>query len=254
MRPEYRGFGWGLTTLGLAIGAALWEIAGRHTSAAFLVPLSETLARLLELMRSGALWAALQSSLFLFATGLALSVLIGIPVGLMLARFRPLRIALEGYIAFLNATPMAALIPFVLSMMGFGFAPKVLVVFLFSVFPILYNTVEGARSLRPEMVEVARSFRSGEVALWRDVLLPFVLPFALTGFRQAIGRALVGMVAAEFFLSASGLGMLIQQGSNSSDTAGVLGMILLITVLGVLLMELGNAFERRFAAWRGLRR
>jgi len=209
---------------------------------------------LVELARGGELWRALLSSLSLFASGLALSVLIGVPFGLLLARLRPLRVALEGYIAFMNATPMAALIPFILSMMGFGFAPKVLVVFLFSVFPLLYNTVEGARSLKPELIEVARSFRSGEAALWRDVLLPFVLPFALTGFRQAIGRALVGMVAAEFFLSASGLGMLIQEGANSSDTAAVLAMILLITLLGVALMELGNALERRYASWRGLMR
>ena len=253
MPQRGRVLGWGLTTLGLLAGATLWEIVGRHTSAAFLVPLSDTAARLLELARGGALERALIDSLSLFTAGLALAVLVGVPLGLLLARLPQLRIALEGYIAFLNATPTAALIPFILSMMGFGFAPKVLVVFLFAVFPLLYNTVEGARSLKPELIEVARSFRSGEAALWRDVLLPFVLPFVLTGFRQAIGRALVGMVAAEFFLSAGGLGMLIQEGANSSDTAEVLAVILLITLLGVLLMELGNALERRFAAWRELK-
>ena len=76
---------------------------------------------------------------------------------------------------------MVALIPFILSLMGFGFAPKVLVVFLFAVFPILYNTVEGARSIKPELIEVARSFRSSEWALWREVMLPYTLPFTMTG-------------------------------------------------------------------------
>jgi ABC-type nitrate/sulfonate/bicarbonate transport system permease component len=149
---------------------------------------------------------------------------------------------------------MAALIPFILSMMGFDFAPKVLVVFLFAVFPILYNTVEGARSIRPELIEVARSFRSSERALWRDVLLPFVLPFALTGIRQAIGRALVGMVAAEFFLSASGIGMTLQSAAQSFDTATIFAAILLVTLLGVALMELGGALESRYAAWRNIRK
>ena len=115
---------WSLTALGLAAGAALWEVVGRQTSAAFLVPLSETLVRLLELARGGELWTALQNSLLLFVAGLALAVLVGVPSGLLLARWQPLRIALEGYIAFMNATPTAALIPFILSMMGFGFAPK----------------------------------------------------------------------------------------------------------------------------------
>jgi len=247
-------FRWGLTALSLACGATIWEIVGRSTGAAFMAPLSETLVRLSELTRSGELLRALGSSLGLFGAGFALSVVLGVPLGLLLARVRLLRIALEPYITLLNATPMAALIPFILSMMGFGFAPKVLVVFLFAVFPILYNTIEGARSIRPELIEVARSFRSSEGALWRDVLLPFVLPFALTGIRQAIGRALVGMVAAEFFLSASGIGMLIQSGAQSFDTAAVFAAILLITLLGVGLMELGAVLEARYAAWRNIRR
>jgi ABC-type nitrate/sulfonate/bicarbonate transport system permease component len=248
-----RALGWLLTSLGLAAGAALWEIVGRETGAAFMAPLSETLLRLAELARTGELWQALASSLALFGVGFALSVAVGVPLGLLLARMRLLRLALESYIAILNATPMAALIPFILSLMGFGFAPKVLVVFLFAVFPILYNTVEGARSIRPELIEVARSFRSSERALWRDVLLPFVLPFALTGIRQAIGRALVGMIAAEFFLSASGLGMMLQSAAQSFDTATIFAAILLVTLLGVLLMELGGAVERRYAAWRNIK-
>ena len=153
-------------------------------------------------------------------------------------------------IMILYATPMVALIPFILSLMGFGFAPKVLVVFLFAVFPILYNTVEGARSIRPELIEVARSYRSSEWALWREVMVPYTLPFVMTGVRQAIGRALVGMIAAEFFLSATGLGALIMTASQSFDTAGVFAAILIIGVLGVGLMRIGTMLEAHFARWR----
>jgi ABC-type nitrate/sulfonate/bicarbonate transport system permease component len=150
----------------------------------------------------------------------------------------------------LYATPMVALIPFILSMMGFGFAPKVLVVFLFSVFPVLYNTVEGARSIKPELIEVARSYRSSERALWREVMIPYTLPYTMTGVRQAIARGLVGMVAAEFFLSATGLGQLIMNASQNFDTSGVFAMILLIGVIGVGLMRFGLYIEQRFARWR----
>jgi ABC-type nitrate/sulfonate/bicarbonate transport system permease component len=150
----------------------------------------------------------------------------------------------------LYATPMVALIPFILSLMGFGFAPKVLVVFLFSVFPVLYNTVEGARSIKPELIEVARSYRSSERALWREVMIPYTLPYTMTGVRQAIARGLVGMVAAEFFLSATGLGQLIMNASQNFDTSGVFAMILLIGVIGVALMRIGLYIEQRFARWR----
>jgi NitT/TauT family transport system permease protein len=215
-----------------------------------MAPLSETVMRLVELAQNGMLVRETVSSLELFLTGLVLAVAFGIPFGLLLARIRPLRIALESYIAMLYATPMVALIPFILSLMGFGFAPKVLVVFLFAVFPVLYNTVEGARSIKPELIEVALSFRSSEWELWRDVMIPYTLPYAATGIRQAIARGLVGMVAAEFFLSPSGLGQLIMVGSYNFDTAAMLAAILIIVALGVILMEAGRYLENRLMLWR----
>jgi ABC-type nitrate/sulfonate/bicarbonate transport system permease component len=236
--------------ISLALGLGAWEIVGRHTSAAFMAPLSETLVRLWELLQSGELIDQTLSSAALFATGLALAFVIGMPLGLLLARVRPLRDALDLYIMILYATPMVALIPFILSLMGFGFAPKVLVVFLFAVFSILYNTVEGARSIKPELLEVARSYRSREWALWRDVIVPYTLPFTMTGVRQAIGRALVGMIAAEFFLSSTGLGQLIMTATQNFDTAAVFAAILIIVGAGLALTRIGLALERHFTRWR----
>ena len=240
--------------LSLALGAALWELVASRTNPAFLARFTSTAARVAEYAVSGVLASALMSSLALFFTGLAAAIAAGVAIGLLLARVRILRVALESYIMVLYATPMVALIPFILSMMGFGFAPKALVVFLFAVFPILYNTIEGARSLKPEMLEVAQSFRSSEWAIWRDVLVPYTLPFALTGIRQAIGRALVGMVAAEFFLSGSGIGLIIIRSGQDFDIPGLYGGIIVVTVLGVVLISLGRMLEDRFAAWRGLSR
>jgi len=236
--------------LSLIAGMALWEIVGRHTSAAFLVPLSTTLVRLWSMVASGQLVSQFLNSAALFVTGFALALVLGAPLGLLLARVRLLRIAVEPYVMILYATPMVALIPFILSMMGFGFVPKVLVVFLFAIFPILYNTVEGARSIKPELIEVARSFRSSEWALWRDLMVPYTLPFTMTGVRQAIGRGLVGMVAAEFFLSSTGLGQIIMTASQNFDTAGVFASILIIGLIGVGLMRVGLYIEARLARWR----
>jgi NitT/TauT family transport system permease protein len=248
-RREY-----GTVIASLIAGAAVWEGAGHVASAAFWAPLSATLESIVETARNGLLVRQILSSFQLYLSGLALAILAGAPFGLLLARVRWLRIALENYIMVLYATPMVALIPFILSLMGFGFAPKVLVVFLFAVFPILYNTVEGARSLRPELVEVARSFRSSEWRLWCDVMIPYTLPFTMTGIRQAIARGLVGMVAAEIFLSPSGLGQMIMMGSQNFDTAGLLAAILIIVLLGVALMDFGRYIENRFTPWKGYNR
>jgi NitT/TauT family transport system permease protein len=231
-------------------GIALWEIVGRSTSAAFMVPFSETLVRLCQLIVGGDFIAAFLDSAELFLTGFVLALVVGIPLGMLLARVRVLRVGIEPYLMIVYATPMVALIPFILSMMGFGFAPKVLVVFLFAVFPVIYNTVEGARSIKPELIEVAKSFRSNEWALWREVMLPYTLPYAMTGVRQAIGRALVGMIAAEFFLSSTGLGQLIMGASQNFDTGGVFACVLVIGLIGVGLMRLGLMVEQHFARWR----
>jgi ABC-type nitrate/sulfonate/bicarbonate transport system permease component len=236
--------------LSLLAGIAAWEIVGRSTSAAFMVPFSETLVRLWQLISTGNFIAQFLDSAKLFLTGFVLALIVGMPLGMLLARVRLLRVGIEPYIMILYATPMVALIPFILSMMGFGFAPKVLVVFLFAIFPVLYNTVEGARSIRPEMIEVARSFRSSEWSLWREVMLPYTLPYTMTGVRQSIGRALVGMVAAEFFLSSTGLGQLIMGASQNFDTGGVFASILVIGLIGVGLMRVGLMIERHFAHWR----
>ena len=236
--------------LSVFAGFAIWEIAGRSTSAAFMVPFSETLRRLSQLAARGPFWNELLDSAKLFTTGFVLALIVGAPLGLLFARVRVLRVGVEPYIMILYATPMVALIPFILSLMGFGFAPKVLVVFLFTVFPVLYNTVEGARSIKPELIEVAKSYRSTEWALWREVMLPYTLPYMMTGVRQAIGRALVGMIAAEFFLSATGVGRLIMEASQEFDTAGVFASIFIIGVIGVGLTRIGLMIEQHFARWR----
>ncbi|HVV60979.1 MAG TPA: ABC transporter permease [Pseudolabrys sp.] len=236
--------------ISILAGIAIWEIAGRSTSQAFMVPFSETMVQLWQLVRTGEFIRQFLDSAELFLTGFVLALIVGAPLGLLLARVRILRVGIEPYVMILYATPMVALIPFILSLMGFGFAPKVLVVFLFAVFPVLYNTVEGARSLKPELIEVAKSYRSSEWALWSEVMLPYTMPYIMTGVRQAIGRALVGTIAAEFFLSSTGLGQLIMGASQNFDTGGVFASIFVIGLIGVGLMRIGLMIERHFARWR----
>jgi ABC-type nitrate/sulfonate/bicarbonate transport system permease component len=149
----------------------------------------------------------------------------------------------------LYATPAVALIPVILSF-GFGLKQKLIVVVLFGVFPILINTIEGARSVNESLLEVARSYRSTERKLWRHVIIPYTLPYTMTGIRQAIARCLVGMIAAEFLLSSTGLGDLIIRNTQIFETGRVLGAVLTITLLATLLMSIGRAIENHFARWK----
>jgi NitT/TauT family transport system permease protein len=145
---------------------------------------------------------------------------------------------------------MFALIPFLLSLFGFEFRAKVIVVTLFGLWPILINTVEGARSVSADLLEVAQSYRSNERQLWRHVIIPYTLPYTMTGVRQAVARSLIGMLASEYLLAATGLGSLILTYTNQFDAAHVLGAVLATTVLATILMALGRAIENYFARWK----
>jgi NitT/TauT family transport system permease protein len=123
------------------------------------------------------------------------------------------------------------------------------VVLLFVLFPVLINTMRGVQEVDRELVEVARSFCSGERRMWFDLILPSALPYVVTGLRLAIGRALIGVIVAEFFTAFSGLGYLIVTNANSFQTDRTFVPILVIAALGVLLTALLEFIERRVVRW-----
>jgi NitT/TauT family transport system permease protein len=235
---------------GVAADEARWEVAGSRISDIFLVPLSTTLADLWGLITSGRLPRALLASAQTFTVGVVSGIVLGYVIGLLLARIRFLRVGLEVYVTAAYATPMVVIIPFLLALLGHGFTPKTIVVFRFAVFPMIINVFEGARSVDRRLVEVAESFGSSERAMWVDVILPYTLPFAMSGVRLAIARGLVGMIAAEFFLAVTGLGEVLMVDARRFETGAVLGTIMVIALLGVVLMRFGQYLEARFAVWR----
>ena len=121
---------------------------------------------------------------------------------------------------------------------------------LFSVFAIVLSTARGVREVDPRLIEVARSYSAGEVGLWRDVVLPSALPYVVTGVRLAVGRALVGVVIAEFYTSIAGLGYLIVSYANTFQTAKVFVPVVILMVLGVVLTWTLHVLEGRLAPWQ----
>lgn len=241
---------WSGYVIGVVLGAVGWQVVGLNMSSQTFVPLTDTLSRAGQLFADGTLPAALWTSFQSYLAGMAIALVLGAFIGLLLARRRLLRTALEPYVIALYATPMVGLIPFLLALLGFGFWSKVVVIVVFAFFPVLLNTQRGAQSISPELLDVARCYRSGEWDVWRHVIVPYTLPFLMTGVRQSLARGLVGMIAADFFLSSDGLGSLLITASERFDTAEMLAVTLTITVIGLLLMAIGRLVESYFARWR----
>jgi len=227
-----------------------WELYGRSVNPILFTYPTAVAAAFVELVAKGELQRFLLQSLEVFAYGFALAVVVGIPLGIFLARSATLSLALEPYLHALYSTPTVAFIPLIVLWFGFRVPAKVVIVFLFMVFPVLINTQQGVKNLNQDLLEVARSFCSSERRLWSDLIIPSALPFILAGVNLAIGRGLVGMIVAEFFTSVAGLGYMIVQYANAFETAKLFVPIVVLMGLGVTLIGLIKVIERKVAPWQ----
>lgn len=239
----------GCYVLSVVLVVGVWQAIGNDFSV-FFTSFTNALSELWQLTVNGPLPAALNTSGAVFGAGLGISVTGGILLGLVLARNRWLAAAFEGYLYLLYAIPTITLVPFIFALMGFGFWPQVLIVVLLAMFPVFLGVLEGARSIPQELLDVAASYGSNERQLWRDVILPYVIPFAMTGVRQAIALALVGTLVAEFFLNTTGVAAILVEGTTNINAAEVLAVTLLVAVIAIILVTLGQFAERWLVRWK----
>lgn len=255
LRPQAGGRSarrWGLwlRLLSVALVLAGWEWYGRHTNPLLFTYPTAIAQAGVDLAGKGLFWRAMAQSLSVLGWGLGLSIVTGVAVGLAMGRSRVVEALLQVPLDALYATPMVALVPVIVLWVGFGPVAKVVVVFLFSVFAILLNTARGVREVDSQLLEVARSYLAGEVGLWKDVVLPSALPYVVTGVRLAVGRALVGVIIAEFYTSIAGLGYLIVTYANTFQTARVFVPVVILMLLGVVLTWALQLVEAWLAPWQ----
>jgi ABC-type nitrate/sulfonate/bicarbonate transport system permease component len=231
----------------LLIGA--WQALG-HSFGVLFVPFTDTMRRLWELLESGPLWPALWVSGELYLVILAFDIIIGVTLGLLFARVALVSAAFEPYAYVLYATPTISLVPFVSVLLGFEFWPRVLVGVLISIFPVLIGVAEGARSIPRQHLDVAAIFGSNERQLWRDVIIPYVLPFAMSGIKQSVALAMAGTLVAEFFLNPDGIAAVLLQGTTVVDSGWVLAVTVFISAIAVALVGVGELVERYVIRWR----
>jgi ABC-type nitrate/sulfonate/bicarbonate transport system permease component len=236
-------FGFMILVLGL------WELLGPLVNPILFSYPSKIAVAAYELTVSGELPYYAMESLEILFCGLFFAILVGVPLAVVMARWKPVEWALDWPINALYSTPTVALVPILVLWFGIYMQAKIIVVFLFAVFPILINTYQGVRECDKSMLEVARSFRSPEWKMWQDVLLPFALPYIAAGIRLAIGRGLVGMVIAEFYTTISGLGYMISRYANVFETDKTFVPVLLLMFLGITLTSALKWVERRIAPW-----
>jgi NitT/TauT family transport system permease protein len=215
----------------------------------FTVP-SRILATLWQMFASGSIWAPLGVSASAFAIGLALAIAAGLPLGILLGRSSTLNAMFDPFITAFNATPRLVFLPLLMLWLGIGLWSKVAIVFLGALFPLLINTHEGVRNADKLLINVVRSFGAKEWDVARLVVIPNSLPFIVVGLRLAIGRAILGVVVAEFFGAQAGLGVLMVRAASSFNVDIVFAGLIIFAALSLIMTGLVKLVEERMNRWR----
>ena len=207
-------------------------------------------ATLWNMFATGEIWQPLRVSATAFALGLAMAIAAGLPLGILLGRSPTLDALFDPFVTALNATPRLVFLPLFLLWFGLGLWSKVLIVFVGALFPILINTYEGVRNADKVLINVVRSFGAREWDIARLVMVPNALPYIVAGLRLAIGRAVLGVVVAEFFGSQEGLGVMMVRAASSYHVDIVFAGVVVFAALSLAMTSVVKMIEKRLSGWR----
>jgi len=235
-----------------SIGAFLlaWEIYGRSINPIFLSYPTAIVRASVDMIQDGSLALAFVQSMSSLVGGFVLAIVAGIGLGLLMGRYRTWQLLLDPFVTALYNTPSVAIVPLIQLWLGFETSAKIMIVFLSAIFPIIINTYAGVHDTSRSMVDVVRAFGANDRQVMTKVVLPGAVPFIMAGMRLAVGRAVIGVVVAEFFMVLNGLGGLIILFSNTFNTAKLFVPVVVLVALGMVLTAVFRWLERRFATWK----
>jgi len=239
-----------ISLISVVIVVGLWEIFGRGVNPIFASYPSAIFDSAVKMTESGELIQAFFQSMQGLIVGYILSALIGIPLGLLLGRYRWAEHGLGIYVTAGYAAPLVALVPLFMLWFGLGFTVKVAIIFSLAVFPIIINTWSGVKAVPRTLIEVGTAFVASDAAIMWKIIVPATLPYIMTGLRLAVGRAIIAMVIAEFFTAISGLGGIILKAGDNFDTARMFVPVILLMVLGIGGTSLVHWVEGKVAPWQ----
>jgi len=239
---------WPRLLTGLAI-AAIWEFVVRGFAPAYVAKPTTVLLAIPHVIVDPAFLTATGETLAAVAEGLAIALVAGTIIGLAMGRSLMMERIIRHYVNGFYAMPMIIVLPLFSLWFGYSGAARIATIIFAAIFSIIMNVADGAHSVPREFIEVAQSFRSKRIRVLTEVVLPAATPYLLAGFRLAAGRALIGAVVAEFFLSVGGLGYYILYNSRTYHHNEAFVGVLLLAGFGVGFEILVQWTTRHFMPW-----
>lgn len=229
-----------------------WEIASRTgllPKVLLPAPFDVALAAV-KAVAHGGLLAHLGVSALRAAVGLTIGSAIGLALGLLTGISRKLQLVLDTPLQMLRAVPALALVPLVILWFGLGETAKLFIVSVTVVFPVYLNTFHGVRSVDPQLVEMARTYRVSGWRLYREIILPGALPSILVGLRFALGISWLVLIVAETIGATQGLGYVAMNAREFMQMDMLVLTIVLWAILGKLADVFARALEARLLPWQ----
>jgi NitT/TauT family transport system permease protein len=237
----------------LALWFAIWEVVGWVGVSSIFPPLSRIVVGGLAILPTEKFRTAVEISLRSFAIGMSAALIVGLSLGIVMARVESIGRILATWVNVFVSAPISALVPILMGVLGIGEATVVATVFLFSVFIIILDTEVGIRKADRSLIEMARSFGARRHQIYTKVLILSALPEILAGVRLGAIRGVRGVVIGQLLISIIGVGELFELYSQHFLMEEFWALVIIVFGFAFAVSEAIAYLERRVDYYAGAR-
>jgi NitT/TauT family transport system permease protein len=234
-----------LVVVAAGLGAMQWAVDSGTVKTLYLASPTQILAAFPDLIIEGNLFGNLLVTLWEATLGVVLGFAFGVGTGVIMGLSKTIEQFLRPFVSAAMAVPKVTLIPLLTFYIGIGIEHKVAIVFLFSYFLFVFNTLAGIRQVDANHLKIARVNRASQWQTVTKVILPSASPTIVAALRIEAGTALVAALFAEIIASKAGLGNMLNTAVGKYDTPSIFGLVLAITVFSVLIIAAVDLLEKK---------
>jgi NitT/TauT family transport system permease protein len=237
----------------LIVWCVVWEIVGRLDLMIMIPPFTEVLAAAVQLVQTPSWQGATITTLRAFTIGMALSIVVGVPLGILMGRVKLADELLGMWVSIFSSAPLSALVPVLMILFGFGEKTIVAAVFLFAIWIIVLDTRAGVRHIAPSLIEMAKSYGATRRSLYVKIILWAALPEILAGIRLGLIRGVKGVVIGQLLVAIVGYGALFETFSRNFRMAEFWALTIILFAFALLIAELIERLEAKVEFYAGAR-
>ena len=237
----------------LLVWFLLWEVIGQLELISLLPPLTEVVGAMGGVMSSGTFLEAVTITMQAFLIGMFFSLVIGIAIGILMGTNKTFGSVMGMWVNIFESSPLTAVVPALMALLGFGLPTMVVTVFLFSVWVIALDTQVGVARVNPSLIEMGRSFGASRRVMFTEIVLRAALPEVLAGIRLGIIRGLKGVIIGQLLIAVVGVGYLFELYSRNFLMPEFWSLLIVLFSFAFAASEVVAHYERKVSFYASSR-